>query len=248
MREKVLAAIKRGDVTMRPKWHFVLRAALMLMGSVFAFLALLYVVSFILFVLWRTGAWFVPVFGMRGILAFLLGIPWMLVFVSLALVIILELLVKHYAFAHRKPLLYSVLGITAFAFAGGLIVAKTTIHPWLYQQAMEHRLPVAGQFYEHLPGGRVDMVYRGSVTSVATSGFILAPHRGEPFGVYLTATTSLPYGFDFVEGDTVVVFGEPDGDLVHAIGVREIDPDDIDRSGPPDGPRPFRGFLLLPRP
>ena len=92
------------------------------------------------------------------------------------------------------------------------------------------------------------MVYRGSVTSVATSGFVLTPHQGDPFTVYLTATTSLPYGFDFVEGDTVVVFGESDGERIHAIGVREIDPDLMDGPERRGGPKPFRGFLLLPKP
>ncbi len=246
MREKVLAAIKRGDVTMRPKWYFALRAALLLMGAVFAFLALLYIVSFVLFVLWRTGAWFVPAFGMRGIFAFLLGIPWMLVFVALVLVVVVELLVKHYAFAHRKPLLYSVLGVTGLALVGGFLVARTAVHPWLFRAAMERRVPVAGEFYERFAMPRMELVHRGAILSVATSGFVLAPYRSDPFMVYLTATTSLPYGFDFAEGDTVVVFGERDGELVHAFGVREIDADVMDMFERQGSWKRVRGFRLLP--
>jgi hypothetical protein len=219
-----------------------------MVGAMFAFFALLYIVSFILFVLWRTGAWFMPVFGMRGIFAFILGIPWMLVATALVLIIVVELLVKHYAFAHRKPLLYTILGVTGLALVGGYFVAKTTVHPWLFRQAMERRLPVAGALYERFGGVQPENVYRGEIASVATSGFVLAPHRGEPFVVYLTATTSLPYGFDFSEGDVVVVFGERDGGMVHAIGVHEVESDAMERFGRWRAEKPRRGFYLLPRP
>jgi len=59
----VLKAIKDGQVKMRPKWQFITKAALLIVGVVLVALTILYLVSFIVFVLRQTGLLFVPGFG-----------------------------------------------------------------------------------------------------------------------------------------------------------------------------------------
>src|SRR3989344_3614541 len=111
IKEEVIARIKRGETIMRPRWHFVLRAMLYALGVLIAALALVYLASFIMFVLRETGLLFVPSFGFRGVGVFLFSLPWFLILLSLVFVFVLEVLVRRYAFAYRKPLLYSVFGI-----------------------------------------------------------------------------------------------------------------------------------------
>ena len=192
LRDKVLGAIKNGKVKMRPKWHYVLKTALAITGGVLLSLALLYLVSFIFFALRANGVWFMPAFGLSGMRTFVMSLPWLLIFTSLLFIIILEILVKRYAFAYRKPLLYSVLGILALAIIGGFALARAPFHRSLLRRAQEDR-------------------------------------------VRLVPETRLPFGFNFAEGDEVVVFGDRDDDTVEARGIVEIDDEMME-------PRPYRNI------
>ncbi len=221
-REEILEAIRKGRVKMRPRWHFVLRALLAALGAIILLLALLYLASFVIFVLHRTGAWFVPAFGLRGLYVFLLSMPWLLILLSLVFAAILEILVRHYAFAYRRPLLYSVLGILLVAVAGGLMVAGTPFHGRMSRYAEENRLPVAGRFYREFGRRPFREVHSGKVASVEREGFALRDIRGEILNIVITPRTRLPYGMDFSVGDSVVVFGVRDDGRVQAFGVREV--------------------------
>ena len=104
IKNKVLEAIKSGQVKMRPRWYFILKTILVALGIVMIFLTLLYLISFIIFILRITGIWFAPAFGFEGYGIFLFSLPWLLVIISVLFAIILEVLVKRYSFAYRHRL------------------------------------------------------------------------------------------------------------------------------------------------
>src|SRR4030042_4792350 len=131
LQNSILEKIKSGQAKIRPKWHFVLKTLLLAAGVLFGTLALLYLASFVLFVLRQTGSWFLPSFGWRGIMVFLISMPWLLVILGVVFIILLELLVRHYSFAYRNPLLYSLLGIIVFVIIASVFVAKTSFHEGL---------------------------------------------------------------------------------------------------------------------
>jgi hypothetical protein len=117
--ENILETIQKDDVRMRPKWHFILNISLLVIGTILAGLSLLYLVSFIVFILRQNGSWFMPSFGAQGWSALFISLPWILIFLALLFVIIVGFLVKKYSFAYGRPLLYSALGIIIFASVGG---------------------------------------------------------------------------------------------------------------------------------
>ncbi len=233
LRDKVLGAIKSGQVKMRPKWHYVLKTALAITGGVLLSLALLYMVSFIFFALRANGVWFMPLFGLSGMRTFVMSLPWLLIGASLLFIIILEILVKRYAFAYRKPLLYSVLGILALAIIGGFALARAPFHRSLLRRAQEDRPPLTGPFYREFGMHRFHDIHPGAITLIIDDGFILHTPQGETFTVRLVPETRLPFGFNFAEGDEVVVFGEREDDIVEARGILEINDEMM-------GPRLYR--------
>ena len=131
----VLKAIASGEVAMRPRWHFVLKTALVSTGGVIVLCAVLYLASFVIFVSRQTGGSFVPIFGSRGWYHFFISLPWVLILLSFIFVIILEILVRRYSFGYRQPLLFSVMGIVVIVVAGGGIVAQTSFHRGLFRYA-----------------------------------------------------------------------------------------------------------------
>ena len=223
LRDAVLEAIQSGNVTMRPKWHFVLRAILALVGIGIVVLTLLYLASFILFLLRRSGMMFVPVFGARGWFIFIRSLPWLLFALLALFIVVLQILVQHYSFAYRKPLVYSVVGIVVIVIAGGSIVAQTSFHRRFMRNAERHHVPFAEPFYRQFGHPRFRSIHRGIITQAESNGFTMSAQDEEPITVMISPKTRLPLGADFSAGDMVVVFGDLDDHTIEAFGVRKID-------------------------
>lgn len=224
IKDKVLEAIKSGRAKMKPKWHFVLRGILISLLIVIAFLTLLSVWSFTFFSLRQTGVWFAPAFGSAGWISLLRSTPWILVILSVAFVIFLEILVRRYAFAYRRPLIYSVLGLILIVVVGGIIM-----EPWhkeLFRFAKRDKLPIVGEFYKDFDMRRFDDIHRGQIIQIFDRGFLIkGSNDDETSTILLTPMTHMPQGpVTLRVGDNVVVFGpEHDGEI-QALGVAEINP------------------------
>jgi hypothetical protein len=226
LRVQVMDAIHKGRVHMRPRWHFILHSAFGIVGSLLVFLTLLYVASLAVFFTRESGAFFAPSFGLRGWFVLLHGLPWLLIFLLVIFVILLELLVRRYAFVYRKPMLASIVGIVVLIAVGGLLIAQTPFHRQLFLSARHEGLPPPiGMLYGHaMRPPRGGEVYHGTITSMTSSGFVLSDIEGEgTTTIVITPQTRLPYGADFVLGDMVVVVGDETAtNTVQAFGISEI--------------------------
>ncbi len=223
LKDQILAKIKSGSVKAKPKFYFVLRTLLLVSGLVLAGLVLLYFISFVIFLLRANGLWQAPAFGLRGWGILFASLPWFLLVVIGFFVLIMEILVKHFSFAYRRPILYSVFGIVAFVGLSGFVVAQTSLHQNLWEQAeAEEGLPLAGPLYNILRSSDPDDFHRGMVLSTTTVGFDLLNSGEEILSIEIEPTTRLPYDLEIMPGDMVMVIGEREGNEVKAFGVREF--------------------------
>lgn len=226
MRERVLEAIKTGEIAMRPRWHFVLKTILLILGGVIVVLGLVYVSSLILFVLRESGVIFVPIFGFRGIGIFLKSLPWILIILVMVFVGLLEMLVRRYAFAYRQPLLYSIAGILLIIGIGAFVVGKTPLHGQVFRYAEDHHLPVMDPMYRTFIRRPIPDMNMGEITEFIPVGFMIQNTEREIFMVQITPRTRLPLGADFSKGDRVIIIGPEQGMIIDAFGIRKIDLDD----------------------
>jgi hypothetical protein len=220
--DNVISQIKRGDTKMKPKWHFVLKTTLLAIGTFFVSITLLYIVSLVIFILRKNGVIFVPLFGLKGLSVFIFSIPWILITLSIAFVIVLEILIKHYSFTYKRPLLYSLLGIVVVMTIGGVMVFKARIHDSLLKYAEDAKLPVIKYFYREYGLQKLDNVYIGNIKEIFDDRFVMDNSHYEDIEVIITDDTELPIGVDLEEGDNVVVLGELKGDEIIALGVRML--------------------------
>lgn len=214
---------------MRPKWHFILKAALALAGIAILILALLYLASFFLFVLRQTGLLFMPEFGWRGFGVFFVSLPWLIILAVIIFISLLEILVRKYSFAYSKPLVYSLIIIVAFVFIGGLVVSRTGLHQSIFCYAKRQKLPFDSLYNGYGPQ-HFKEIHTGIISEITDSGFSLSSNRGETVRVVLSPETRLPAGAGFQAGDLMVVFGDRDDGLVKAFGARraeEVLPENI---------------------
>ncbi len=223
IKDIVLSKIESGKAKMKPRWHFILKASLMVLGAIILALALLYLSSFIVFVLRQTGVLFAPAFGLRGIGAFLFSIPWLLVITTLVFLVLLAVLVRQYSFTYRKPLVYSLLGLVILVIIGTFIIPRFGVHQFIYRQAREANLPFAGPFYRDYGMREFADIHAGVVKELTDDGFILIGRDDNELKIIVSEETRFPRGIDFAEGNEVVVLGEEENGVIEAFGIRGID-------------------------
>lgn len=206
-------------VDVKPRRFFVMRTALLAIGTALVGLVLLYVASFAVFSLRASGAWFAPAAGWRGVGALLHSLPWLVLLLAVAFVALLEAMVRRYAVAYRMPLLYSALGLVVLVAVGSLALSRSPLHTAPFRWAAEGRLPIAGEVYRQAGAPRLRDVHRGVVGEVTPAGFVLVTRRGDRLSV---ATDTAAHGVIFELGDEVLVLGSRDGAAVAAWDVRTI--------------------------
>lgn len=221
MRTIVTDAITRGDVFMRPRWHFIVETILAIVLVLLVLLVLLYMASLTLFSLRASGAWFAPSFGLQGWYALIRAMPPMLLLITAAFVIVLEMLMRRYAFTYRRPLVYSVAGVILLIVGGGYLLDRTRMHDYLFQHARGNTLPVGGSFYRSYGREGLHDVHRGIIMEVQDDGFQLMNDADERLNIRIVETTRFPSGVDVVDGDDVVVFGLREDHTVTALGIRK---------------------------
>jgi hypothetical protein len=215
-KQKMLDAIQSGDAKMEPKWHFVLETILLITGGVLALLLVLYLASFVVFVLHQTGLWYAPTFGVAGWFSFFRSLPWILIILLIIFMVILGVLVKRYSFVYERPAMYLFIGIVAFVALGGFLIAATPFHRTLFDAARNGNLPVLGGFYRGFGMQHFGDIHRGSITGTTTNGFVIRDDGGQ--------TSTVLYGhFPFSIGNDIVIFGErtPSG-TINASGIQQV--------------------------
>lgn len=217
--EHVAGAIRTGTVKMRPRWYFILQGLLFALGAIIVILLALFVSSFIIYMLQQTGVAVVPGFGLRGWYSFARHLPWLLVVLSLAFTLIVEVLVRRYSFAYRRPLAYSVVGVIGIVIAGGFVLAHTSVHPRLMLYAQQHRLPFGERLYRDIDERQFGDVFKGIVVATTSEGFIIE-HRFGTSSVLVTHETRQPLRRPAIPGDFVIILGDQASDTITAVGIR----------------------------
>lgn len=217
----ILDRIKRGEIVMRPRWHFVLKATLAGAGVLILVLTLFYVVSFVFFALRSSGVFFVPAFGPRGLAEFLFSFPWFLLTLSVVFLACLEVLVRNYSFAYKKPLLYSLLGIAVVVGAGSVAVSEIGFHDQMSRFVHDRRTPLVDPFYRYVEEGAV-RIHPCVIISVTRSGYT-ARCREVSVTVATSSETRMPGRRELKEGDSIIVMGERQEETIKAFGIRAAD-------------------------
>ena len=217
----ILKKIKSGEVEMKPHWHFVLKSLLLLLGVIVTSLLVVYILSFILFFLRQSGIGFVPLYGFRGVIIFVMNSPWLLIASVGALVVVLQLLVKKYSFSFRQPLLYSLIGIVFLVLLSSYVLERTQFHHRLQGFATERGLPVFDSLYRGIDEKRPENIIFGSITEIKDDGFMLETDTDESLKVFISKETRQRPNTMYGISDTVLVFGDRTGaSSVAALGVR----------------------------
>jgi hypothetical protein len=224
LKENILAKIKSGEVDMKPKWYFVGKTLLNLTGIAVLLMLAVYFLSFILFILRETGVMFVPGMGMHGFVYFVTASPWLLILLVGVFLGVLYVLVTKFSFSYRRPLVYSLIGIVLFVIAVSSLLHQMGMHPRLQNFVERHEVPGMMPMYRQSSDRREEITF-GQIQRVEETYFLLLSPDADEFQVQLREDTRIAPDLELVPGASVVVFGDREGMVITAFGIKPLPAD-----------------------
>lgn len=230
IKDKILTEINSGNVSMRPKLQFTMRfVALVVLASSILILSI-FILNFLSFSVRMSHHDSLLGFGLRGILTFLLIFPWMLLALDIALIIMLEWLVRKFEFGYRMPVLYLLGGLFTITIVSGLLVDRgTPLNDNMFKKSQGVPSPFTS-FYKHakIVPAQGSGVCVCKVVSVEKNKIIVEDSRSKDDEEDVL-TVFFPENGDFKDvtstlqaGNTIFLAGDEIDGVVQAFGVRTI--------------------------
>lgn len=223
LKNNIIEKIKAGQVAMKPRWHFVLQTALWIAALLLVSMIAVYLLSFVFFILHQSGLWLAPSFGWSGLVFFVISSPWVLILLVGFFLLLLYLLVTHFSFSYRKPLVYSLLGAVLFVIGVSSFIQYMMIHERMQGYSERHQLPGLAPLYRGVEDRRPEGMMVGTIVQLTEKGFEISNQNGELVSIIITDKTKLQKNSRYAIGDPVMVFGKKIDNKIEAFGIRRHD-------------------------
>ncbi len=236
--KKVLDKIRANQVTMRPRFFFTLKTALLVIVALITLFVTVSIGSFILFTIRTSYETSLLGFGPSGLRIFLSLFPWPLFILDIACIFLLESMLRRFRFGYRSPLLYLLFGILVVILSTTSLIDGDRVTDVLLRGAHDLHLPIVGDFYDR--GRRPPPLGSGACpcTVLAINGNTLTMQENLPDEASKQVTVILPPGQSTSTmrvGEQYFIVGTSENGILHAFGVRKMDGDN-DGDDLPPGP------------
>jgi hypothetical protein len=222
--QRVISKIEKGELKMKPKAYFVAKTILIVGLLTLVFLLALYFGSLIIFVLRINDVSLFQGMGFQVIRNVLLSFPWYLVFLTLTLVVLIELIAKRFHFIYRKPLIVSLFVILALVLLSSFLIERSSLHHSFFRLAEQERLPLAGRMYRDLGNLEIENVHFGTILEKKDDLWMMELDNGEAAGLRITEKTRSRRVFpEIEEGNKVIVIGELKEGLIDVESFKNIE-------------------------
>jgi hypothetical protein len=234
---KVLEKIRHKQVAMKPRLYFTLKSIALIVVAVLTLLISVAIGCFILFSIRTSYETSLLGFGPHGVLIFLQLFPWGLLIADIALIILLEWMLRRFRFGYKSPLLYLLFAIIVLTISVTVVLDQSHASDEFLQGAHEHGVPLMGNLYDQ--GRRPPPPGSGACPCVVTAidGAILTMQEQVPDGTTRDVTVILPNdqaSSTIQVGDHLFIIGNFQNGILHAVDVHYMDGDnDADDGNPP---------------
>jgi len=219
-KEDILNKIKSEKVKMKPKLYFIVRPILFVFGLIMIIVFSIYFLSFLFFIFKINDGWALTSFGLRGVLALLMSLPWGIISFILLLMVVLETLLFRFSSVYRKPVLYSFLALLVLISAVSFAVGLTSFHDNMF---LNQKLPWMGLYegYE-----RIDFrnIHCGKVLGMTDNGFVIE-YMDDPLCMEIRVIVPQEFAKhkELKIGDIVILAGERKGLVINLTDLTKID-------------------------
>ena len=229
LKNNVFEKIRVGEVSMRPKIYFIARVVGILVLALLTSAAAIFVLSFAFFSIHESGEEFLLGFGQRGLDAFVSLFPWWSFLFTLALIMLLDYLLRYFRFGYKVSMLRIFLIVLSVVVIAGIALNFTPLHSLLLDSADHDHLPFIGELYEEIHDShQAQGVYRGTIISIQNDGFTITHNDKDKDSDDGTWVILAPVGFatsSLTVGENMYVAGRLIQGVVHAYGAHPLKPD-----------------------
>jgi len=221
LKSNILRFVEKNKISMIPRWQFMLYSLLSAVLLIFACAVLVFLGSMIVFILSVHGFMYLPLFGLGEAIHGLRSIPGMLFLLTIVLVLIIELLVRNYEFAFRKPMLITLVTVTASSIFLSFLLPLSSLHVEVRDFAKKHDLRFIS-YSRPLPFPEEETTILRGIVVATSSQSVTVRLFDESTQIIHISTTTKPFILPGV-GDDVVIFGRFTKDAFEAIDIRKVD-------------------------
>lgn len=159
LKQNIVSYIENHKVSMKPRWHFVLLALLRAITAFVVFISVVYLISFTTLIMREHELFKIFEVSPRSVHGFMLGVPWVLVLLSLALLIVLEVLTRKFEFVYKRPMVYSLFALIALVLGAGLVVYRIDREFRFARFGEKPDMPILGPVHKYYRGEFEDRPY-----------------------------------------------------------------------------------------
>ncbi len=230
LKEKLLKEIKSGEVAMTPRLYFTLKIAALLVTSLAILLVTVFIVNFIFFSIRLSSSETLIGFGPQGFGAFLAFFPWHLAILDVALVFLLQWLLRHFKFGYRVPLLYLLAGLIVGAGLIGFALDRATPFNDRMHDGRGRLPPPMRMMYDRAhrgppPGSGVCrctiLAIDGNTLTVEDTRAVAEGKATTTLTVVIPPDTRRATTTGLSVGDIVFIAGEEKDGIIQAFGVKK---------------------------
>lgn len=150
IKEKILNYVNSNEVSIKPKWHFIFKLIFKIIAILIVFLAIVYFISFSNLVIYEKES--LGLLNMRNFGHFVFTLPWLILFLSLVLLIVLEFLIRKFSFVYKKPLIYSLFGLIFIVLVIGFALNRIDNQFRFARFGERPEMPILGPMHQHFRG------------------------------------------------------------------------------------------------
>lgn len=227
IKEKVLERISTEQLSMRPKYFFILKAAALITIGILVLIISIIICDLILFSLRINGHLPLLGFGSRGLWMFFQFFPWGLLMFDAVLVFLLERLLRQFRYGYQTPVLLLLFALAIVTLSSGIFIDRATdLNEQLLDRAHEHRLfAPLNEYYDQAGQTRNEEGICRCVI-MAVGGDSLTAYD-ESLGTTTVFTVFTPPSQNATAtlkvGDVVYIAGDKQEHSIRAFGVQKID-------------------------
>lgn len=218
-----LEKIKIGDIHMKPKYYFLFKGTMLILGIILICCIAMYVASLMIFFLNSQDVITLSHFGFRGLHLLLISLPWFLILLLIILVILIELFIKRFALVYQRPLFYSLVIIIFLVVTGATLIERASLHRKVFAMTEHQHIPVVGPFYKKVNRAKPHPTQKGVIIDKKPTLFVVQTPQNEKIIVFITSsTTYIPHQESFTVQDTIIVMGKWTQEGIKAWAIKKI--------------------------
>lgn len=224
IRDKILAEIHKGEVSMTPRAYFTLKLVATGAIALGVLIVSVFVFNFLYFSIRISGHGALLGFGPRGFEAFVRFFPWELFIIDVALVVLLQWLLRQFRSGYKIPVLYLLVALLVCAALLGFALEETSLNDRFVEHP-EKLPPPFGVFYDHArrPPPPGSGICRCTILAIQGNTLVVSDSRAASTSLRVV----LPDNDDHATttglhvGDTIFIAGDEDDGEIRAFGVHK---------------------------